>query len=211
MKNMPEVAKHLEHLCSKLTFEVSQKEQSLLIEYIQLLFKWNKAYNLTAVRNPQDMVTHHLMDCLILKPYFSCANLLDVGTGGGFPGIPLAILYQNMPMTLVDCNAKKVRFLTQAVHELGITCVQPVHGRVEVVNVNEKFEIITSRAFASLQDMVKLTAHLLSENGRFLAMKGVIPEQEIAELPTGYIVSNITPLHVPGLDAKRHLIEIRRA
>jgi 16S rRNA (guanine527-N7)-methyltransferase len=211
MKNMPEVAKHLEQLCSKLTFEVSQAEQSLLLDYIQLLFKWNKAYNLTAVRNPQEMVTHHLMDCLILKPYFSSSNMLDVGTGGGFPGIPLAILYPNMSMTLVDCNAKKIRFLTQAVHELGITCVKPVHGRVEAVDVTEKFEIITSRAFASLQDMVKLTAHLLSENGRYLAMKGVIPEQEIAELPTGFTVSNITPLQVPGLDAQRHLIEIRRA
>jgi len=202
--------RQLASYCQQLPFEVSTHQQEKLLAYLAALQKWNKAFNLTAVRDPQEMLTHHLMDCLAIAPYFAQGNLLDVGTGAGFPGIILAIIYPEKPITLIDCNSKKVRFLRQVVHELGLTCVQPVHGRVEVIDSKQKFQIITSRAFASLQDMVKLTAHLLADDGCYLAMKGVKPEAEMQSITDEFMVTQISPLTVPGLNAQRHLIEIRR-
>ncbi len=207
---MTDLAANLADLCQQLPYEVKPEQQQKLLDYLAALQKWNKAFNLTAVRDPQEMLTHHLMDCLAIAPYFAEGSLLDVGTGAGFPGIVLAIIYPEKAITLVDCNSKKVRFLRQVVHELGLTCVQPVHGRVEAVDPKEKFQIITSRAFASLQDMVKLTAHLLADEGKYLAMKGVQPDQEMQSIDEQFLVEQVIPLSVPGLPAQRHLIDIRR-
>ena len=180
-----------------------------LLDYLALLSKWNAVYNLTAVRDPAHMVTHHLLDSLAVVPAFSEArNVLDVGAGGGLPGMVLAIARPEMRLSMVDTVHKKTAFLTQAKAELGLANVTVHTARVEQLQVAQQFDVITSRAFAELSDFVTWSGHLLEEGGRFIAMKGVLPEQEIARLPSGWKVSKVQRLSVPGLDAERHLIFI---
>ena len=196
-----------------LRLEIATSER--LIDYLALLTKWNAVYNLTAVRDPMQMVTQHLLDTLTILPAFShVKQVLDVGAGGGLPGMVLAIWAQQenpaMRISMVDTVHKKTAFLTQAKAELGLTNVTIYTSRVEALSVAQLFDVITSRAFAELADFVNWSGHLLAEQGHFIAMKGQLPVDEIARLPTGWKVTEIRPLQVPGLQAERHLIFVAR-
>lgn len=182
-----------------------------LLDYLQLLQKWNGAYNLTAIREPEKMLHLHLLDSLSIIPFVKGGNVLDVGTGPGLPGIPLAIVYPERNFTLMDSNGKKTRFLFQVKNELGLGNVKEVQSRVEAYQPTTQYDAITSRAFTSLLDMVEKTAHLLEDNGRFYAMKGQYPDEELRVLPKHYNVVASHQLRVPGVDGKRHLIEIKKS
>src|SRR5574340_1003518 len=177
-----------------------------LLAYLTLLDKWNRVYNLTAVRDAERIVSHHLLDSLAAVPYFQGEAVLDVGSGGGLPGIPLAIARPELQVTLIDSIAKKTAFLLQAKAELGLANLQVVPGRVEDFRPASGFDVVTSRAFSDLKEFVSLTRHLLKPTGRWLAMKGLIPHEEIASLPRWARVSANHALEVPGLEAARHLI-----
>jgi len=196
-----------------LALNLTQEQVAKLADYIDLLLKWNKAYNLTAIRDPEEMVVKHLLDSLAIVPHINDSPLLDVGTGPGLPGIPLAITRPELDITLLDSNGKKTRFLTQAKTSLKLDNVTVIHGRVEQAvsdqKTDKRFRIVTSRAFASLTDMVTLARETLAEDGRYVAMKGVVPEDEIADLPEWAKVEQIIPLDVPNLDAERHLIVLK--
>lgn len=192
-----------------LRLDLSDAQLAQLMDYLALLSKWNAVYNLTAVRDPAQMVTQHLLDSLSVVPAFANAkNILDVGAGGGLPGMVLAIARPDMRVSMIDTVHKKTAFLTQAKAELGLSNVTVHTARVEQLQVAQKFDVITSRAFAELSDFVTWSGHLLAEGGRFIAMKGVMPQEEIAKLPAGWKVTEIRPLTVPGLNAERHLIFI---
>jgi len=185
--------------------------EAKLLAYLALLDKWNRVYNLTAVRDAVRMVSHHLLDSLAAVPYFQGETVLDVGSGGGLPGIPLAISRPELQVTLIDSIAKKTAFLLQAKAELGLVNLQVVTGRVEEFRPETGFDVVTSRAFSDLKEFVTLTRHLLKPGGRWLAMKGLYPNEEIAQLPAGVKVSADHALVVPGLDASRHLIVLEPA
>ncbi len=192
-----------------LPLALSEVQIAQLIDDLALLSKWNAVYNLTAVRDPAQMVTQHLLDSLAVAPAFADAKrVLDVGAGGGLPGMVLAIARPDMRVAMIDTVHKKTAFLTQAKAELGLTNVAIHTMRVEQLQAPEKFDVITSRAFAELADFVTWSGHLLKEGGRFIAMKGVLPTEEIARLPAGWKVSQVQSLAVPGLNAERHLIFI---
>lgn len=201
---------------AKLGLTLSERQLSRLLAYQALLAKWNKVYNLTALRDPAQMMTHHLLDSLSAVSAFAGARrVLDVGAGGGLPGIVLAIwaaeAEPQMSITLVDTVQKKTAFLTQVKAELQLGNVTVLHARVEQLPVEQQFDVITSRAFAELNDFINWSNHLLQEGGQYIALKGVMPQQEIDRLPPGWTVRKVQPLHVPGLDAERHLIFIDRA
>ena len=196
-----------------LTLSDAQIDRS--IRYLALLAKWNAVYNLTAVRDPVQMVTHHLLDSLAIVPAFANArNVLDVGSGGGLPGMMLAIwaaeLVPDMHVSMIDTVNKKTAFLTQVKAELGLHNVTVHTGRVEQLQVQEKFDVITSRAFAELADFVTWSGALLADGGQFIAMKGISPSEEIARLPAPWVSRGTKPLSVPGLHAERHLVFIER-
>lgn len=189
--------------------ELSEAQLVQLIDYLALLAKWNAVYNLTAVRDPEQMVTQHLLDSLAAVPAFAGAkNVLDVGAGGGLPGIVLAIARPDIRVSLIDTVHKKTAFLTQVKAELGLRNVTVYTARVEQLQVEQKFDVITSRAFAELSDFVTWSGHLLEEGGRFIALKGVAPNEEIARLPAGWKVTAMQPLTIHGLNAERHLVFI---
>lgn len=195
-----------------LGIELSADCQERLLAYLALLAKWNKTFSLTALRDREKAVSHHLLDSLAVLPYLpedTAGGLLDVGSGGGQPGIPLAICRPAMPVVLADSNQKKVAFLKQAIIELKLTQVQAQCIRIEQWQPENRFATITSRAFAELADFINLTRHLLAPDGRWLAMKGVWPHEEIARLPAGIAVEAVHPLAVPGVDGARHLIVLR--
>ena len=184
-------------------------QQLLLLEYVALLKKWNSTYNLTALRDETTMISHHVLDSLTLLPYVENAQtLMDVGSGGGMPGIPTAICRPDLQITLLDSNTKKTTFLQQAVIELGLNNVTVASGRVEAMH-DKKVDVVTSRAFAELGDFISLTKHLLNGNGYWAAMKGVYPYEEIAHLPPQIEVVQVDKLSVPGLDAERHMVVMR--
>lgn len=180
-----------------------------LERYLALLEKWNRTYNLTSIRDRAQMVTHHLLDALAILPRLpqrAGLAVLDVGTGGGVPGIPLAIARPDWSFTLLDSNTKKVAFLTQAAIELGLANVAPVAARVEEWSAPRRFDAIVSRAFSDLATFVALAARHLAPDGRLYAMKGVHPDDELREVPAGFAIAEDVALAVPGLDANRHLI-----
>ncbi len=183
-------------------------DRQRLLTFVHLLVKWNAAYNLTAVRDPQEMVARHLLDSLVLLPYLHGARVLDIGTGPGLPGIPLALARPDIAFTLLDANAKKTRFVTQAVGELGLKNVEVVQARVENYRPEQKFDTLVARAFSSIAELLKSAQHLCAPGGRFLAMKGVYPEEELAAIPAEFAVSEVLALKVPGLDAARHLVVV---
>jgi len=185
--------------------------EAKLLDYLALLDKWNRVYNLTAVRDAERMVSHHVLDSLAAVPYFQggtpdLIRVLDVGSGGGLPGIPLAIARPELQVTLIDSIAKKTAFMLQAKAELGLANLNVVTSRVEDFRPPAAFDIITSRAFSDLKEFVTLTRHLLKPGGHWLAMKGLMPHEEIASLPDWVKVSANHVLVVPGLEASRHLI-----
>ena len=186
-----------------LSLPTDEAQREKLLNFIQLIAKWNKAYNLTAVRDPLDMVSLHLLDSLAILPHVKAPRVADIGTGAGLPGIPLAICMPDCHFTLVDSNSKKTRFVQQAVLELQLKNVTVVHSRAELLKPEALFSTVISRAFANMGDILKLTGHLLADDGLLLAMKGQIPEQELAELDADYAVVS---LRVPGIVAERCLI-----
>ncbi|QEY24961.1 16S rRNA (guanine(527)-N(7))-methyltransferase RsmG [Neisseria animalis] len=195
---------------AEMGLDITTEQQSKLLDYVELLKKWNKTYNLTALRDERLIISHHLLDSLTLLPYIGEARtMLDVGSGGGQPGIPAAICRPDVHITLLDANTKKTSFLQQAVIELGLKNVRVISGRVEALQ-NYQAELITSRAFAELADFVGWTAHLLAEGGRWAAMKGVYPEEEILRLPDFVEVEKTEALSVPQLDAERHMVLLRK-
>ncbi|WP_371323990.1 16S rRNA (guanine(527)-N(7))-methyltransferase RsmG [Dechloromonas sp. ZY10] len=192
---------------AELGLALSPATQAQLLAFRDLLLKWNKTYNLTALRDPQQALSHHLLDSLAILPHIGSEPLLDVGSGGGLPGIPLAIARPELAVRMVDTVQKKATFLQQAAIQLGLKNVTVNHARVE--ELPGQYAQISSRAFAELSLFVALTRHLLAPGGRWLAMKGVRPDAEIAALPADIVVERIIPLHVPGLDAERHLIILK--
>lgn len=180
-----------------------------LLDYQELLARWNATYNLTAVRDPAQMVIRHLLDSLAIAPFVTGESLVDLGTGPGLPGIVLAIAQPQRSVVLVDSNGKKVRFLREAIRALKLDGVRAEQSRVE--QVQGSFDCVTSRAFASLGDMLALGGHLLAPQGRWLAMKGRLPQDELAQLPPGFELQRVQPLHVPGLEGERHLLILARS
>ncbi|MBS9403352.1 16S rRNA (guanine(527)-N(7))-methyltransferase RsmG [Halomonas sp. TRM85114] len=193
---------------ARLNLVVSDRQRQDLLALIGLLHKWNHAYNLTAVRSPEQMVSRHLLDSAAVLPHVIGPNLLDVGSGAGFPGLALAILKPELAVMLLDSNGKKVRFQRQAVLELGLTNVTPVQARVETFEGH--FDQLISRAFASLGDFIGLTRHLLSPNGQWLAMKGPAVEDELAALPEAVALVSRHALAVPFEEGNRQLVILER-
>jgi len=183
--------------------------RSQLIAYVELLARWNAAYNLTAVRDPGDMIARHLLDSLAIVPYVSGATLADLGSGPGLPGIPLALVAPQRQVTLVDSNGKKARFLREAVRSLKLVNVRVIEGRVQ--DVPGQFDCVTARAFATLADMLDWAGGLLAQDGRWLAMKGKLTDEEIAAVPAGFHIEQVVTLDVPAVEGERHLIVVRRA
>jgi 16S rRNA (guanine527-N7)-methyltransferase len=181
-----------------------------LTAYLELLLRWNRAYNLTAVTDAVQMVSHHVCDSLSVIPYIHGSRIADIGSGAGLPGIPLAIARPELTVVLVDAVGKKSRFQKQAVLELGLARVEPVHARVENYRPGEPFDTVISRAFAATRDFVTMAGHLAAPGGRLLAMKGRDPSGELADLPAPWCVEAVYRLNVPGLDAARHLVDLRR-
>ena len=207
--NRSDIAERLKYGAEEMKVFLANEMLEELVDYIYLLHKWNATYNLTAFKNPGDMLTHHVLDSLSVVPFLSKSkNILDVGSGGGLPGLVLAIVYPEKFVSMIDVIQKKTAFLNQVRIELGLDNVMVYTGRVEKLEVNGKFDAIISRAFSSLSDFVGLSEHLLAEDGRFYAMKGLIPSDEISNLPSGWEVERIEALNVPSLDAQRHLIVI---
>lgn len=180
-----------------------------LLDYVDLLLRWNAAYNLTAVRDAGEMITRHLLDSLAVLPFVAGKRLADLGSGAGLPGIPLALCHPFDEVVLVDSNGKKARFLREAARHLQLAQVRVAESRVEAVA--GEFDCVTARAFATLADMLAWGGHLLGADGRWLALKGRFPHDEIDALPAGFEVDAVHRLDVPGLDAERHLVTIRRS
>lgn len=209
-------ARHAEELSQgalELGVALSAQQHEQLLAYLALLIKWNKAYNLTAVRDPNEMVSRHLLDSLSVVPFVAEAgdNWLDVGSGGGMPGIPLAILFPERQFTLLDSNGKKTRFLTQVKLELKLANLQVIHSRVEEFQPEVPFAGICSRAFSSLEDFSNWTRHLGDGTTQWLAMKGVHPDDELQALPADFRLTATHVLKVPGCQGQRHLLILRRS
>ncbi|WP_308024947.1 16S rRNA (guanine(527)-N(7))-methyltransferase RsmG [Neisseria oralis] len=190
--------------------DLSGEQQDKLLAYVEMLKKWNKTYNLTALRDESQIISHHLLDSLTLPPYLEGAQtMLDVGSGGGQPGIPAAVCRPDLQITLLDANTKKTSFLQQAAIELELKNVRVISGRVEAVQ-GLWADVITSRAFAELADFVNWTAHLLQDGGCWAAMKGVYPAAEIDRLPDSVCVERVDKIRVPQLNAERHMVILRK-
>ncbi|WP_319380622.1 16S rRNA (guanine(527)-N(7))-methyltransferase RsmG [Thiomicrorhabdus sp.] len=200
----------LESGLQSLNLELNDRQIEQLIAYLNLLSKWNKVYNLTAIRDPQEMLVKHLFDSLAVVPYIEQERLIDVGTGGGLPGIPLAICFPERQIDLLDSNHKKTRFLTQAKAELGLKSTQVFHCRVEEYRPEKLYQAVISRAFASIDDMLFWTGHLLVEGGVWWAMKAQKEVDETLSLPEGVAVDGIIELKVPKLAADRRLIKLTK-
>lgn len=197
---------------AELGFDLSPEARNKLLAFAVLLGKWNRVYNLTAIRSPEQAVTHHLLDSLSVLPHLDgIARLADIGSGGGLPGIVLAIARPELQITSIETVGKKASFQQQAKIELGLANFAPIHARVEDVVPDAPFDAVISRAFSDMADFVRLTRHLLAPGGRFLAMKGVYPRDELASLPDDVRVVETHSLTVPGLDAERHLIILEQA
>ncbi|MHB1331764.1 MAG: 16S rRNA (guanine(527)-N(7))-methyltransferase RsmG [Sulfuriferula sp.] len=192
-----------------LGITLDEMQLTRLLQYLGLIQKWNRVHNLTALRDPERMLTHHLLDSLAVLPHLGADRLLDVGSGAGLPGIPLAIARPDWAITLSDSNQKKSSFQLQAVIELGLNNVRVVSGRVEDIQCEQKFDGVISRAFSEIVDFVACSARVLAIAGRWYAMKGAYPQAELEKLPEGVEVERITSLVVPGLDAQRHLITLK--
>lgn len=204
-------AEQLQRGLAALGLDFPFDAQEKLLAFAALLGKWNKVYNLTALRDEEQVISHHLLDSLAVLPHLTGAKrLADIGSGGGLPGIPLAIVRPELQVALVESNQKKSAFQQQAKIELGLTNVSVHCERVEAWRPAEKCDVVISRAFSDLAEFVKLSGHLLAEGGALLAMKGVHPYEEIAQLPAGWRVAEVTPLQVPGVEGARHLVRVIR-
>ena len=206
---IPNYKNILEDGLSNIGLTLSADKIDQLLHYHQLLIKWNKVYNLTAVRNPEEMVSRHLLDSLIISPFIEGERFLDVGTGAGLPGIVLAITFPDREFDLLDSNGKKTRFLFQVKTELALQNIEIFNSRVENHEVEQPYDGIFSRAFATLEDMLGGSQHLLTQSGHYYAMKGNYPDQELSTIEKDYMVKACHPLEVPGADGQRHLVVIK--
>ena len=194
----------------KLQLDISEEKIQQLLSYHRLLLAWNKAYNLTAIRDSEQMVIRHLLDSLSVIPYIRENSVLDLGTGAGLPGLVLAIVYPDKNYQLLDSNGKKTRFINQVKIELELNNVTVAKSRAETYHPQPACQAVTSRAFATLSDSIALLTNLLLIDGRFYAMKGKFPEQELQDIPETYRLEDIQPIDVPYLDEERHLVTIKR-
>jgi 16S rRNA (guanine527-N7)-methyltransferase len=206
----PQHAEELTQGARELGVDLTDAQQQKLLAYLALLIKWNKAYNLTAVRDPDEMVSRHLLDSLSVIPFIEGERWLDVGSGGGMPGIPLAILFPEMKVTVLDSNGKKTRFLTQVKLELKLDNLDVIHSRAEAFQPELPFTGIISRAFSSLEDFTQWTRHMGDKETRWLAMKGLHPADELVALPADFHLQSAQALAVPGCQGQRHLLILRR-
>ncbi|QRG79131.1 16S rRNA (guanine(527)-N(7))-methyltransferase RsmG [Citrobacter sp. R56] len=199
----------LSRLLDQAGISLTDHQKNQLVAYVDMLNKWNKAYNLTSVRDPGEMLVRHILDSIVVAPHLQGQRFIDVGTGPGLPGIPLSIVRPESHFTLLDSLGKRVRFLRQVQHELKLDNITPVQSRVEEFPSEPPFDGVISRAFASLNDMVSWCHHLPGENGRFYALKGLLPEDEIASLPAEFSVESVVKLRVPQLEGERHLVVVK--
>jgi len=205
------LTQQLSTLISKTDLVVSEEQIDLLIQYVELLNKWNKAYNLTSVRDPSEMLIKHIMDSLMVGGVLKGEHFIDVGTGPGLPGIPLAILYPERSFVLLDSLGKRITFLRQVVFQLKLTNVTPVKTRVEDYQGEQPFDGVLSRAFSSLNDMVSWCQHLITtEQGRFFALKGQYPQDEITQLPENIMLVDSHKITVPELVGERHVLVLKK-
>ncbi|MEJ5114219.1 16S rRNA (guanine(527)-N(7))-methyltransferase RsmG [Erwinia billingiae] len=198
----------LTSLLKAATISLSDQQKNQLVGYVEMLHKWNKAYNLTSVRDPEQMLIRHIMDSIVVEPHLQGSRFIDVGTGPGLPGVPLAIVRPDAHFILLDSLGKRIRFLKQVQHELKLVNIEPVQSRVEDFPAEPPFDGVISRAFASLNDMLNWCHHLPGEKGQFYALKGVVPDDELATLPAGFAVDRVVKLAVPQLEGERHLIVV---
>lgn len=197
---------------AEMRLDVTPAQQEQLLDYLALMNKWNGVYNLTSLRDPMQMVTHHLLDSLAAVPAFAGArNVLDVGAGGGLPGVVLAICRPDMKVSMIDTVHKKTAFLKQVKAELELANVTVHTMKVQDLDVSDKFDVITSRAFADLSDFLEWSGHLLQEGGKFIALKGTAPAEEQERVPAAWKVTGLQPLQVPRLGAERHLVFVERS
>jgi len=207
----PALAQILANGLKELQLQLNDKQQEQLLDYLALLFKWNAVYNLTSVRDPMQMMTHHVLDSLAAVSAFAGAhNVLDVGAGGGLPGMVLAISRPDLKVSMIDTVHKKTAFLTQVKAELGLANVTVYTMKVQDLQPPQKFDVITSRAFADLSDFVNWSGHVLAGGGQFIALKGTAPPEEQERLPAEWKVTELRPIVVPGLQAERHLVFIQK-
>ncbi|WP_323889159.1 16S rRNA (guanine(527)-N(7))-methyltransferase RsmG [Aeromonas veronii] len=199
----------LNGLLKQAEIVITDTQKSQLVQLVELLHKWNKAYNLTSVRDPDAMLVKHILDSLVVSPHLHGERFIDVGTGPGLPGLPLAIINPDKQFVLLDSLGKRINFIRQVIQELGLTNVTPVKSRVEEYQPEVEFDGVLSRAFASLEDMLSWCHHLPSEQGCFLALKGQYPEQELAQLPANIRLVACHELRVPELEGERHLLEFK--
>jgi 16S rRNA (guanine527-N7)-methyltransferase len=199
-----ELARGLDALHLSLVHSIQNK----LLDYIALLQKWNRVYNLTAVRDPERMLTHHVLDSLAVVPHLGGGRIVDVGSGAGLPGIPIAMALPQSHVTLLESNHKKSTFLNQTAIELGLANIHVENSRAEAWRPEKLFDIVISRAFSEVGEFIAAAAHLCAADGLLAAMKGVYPYEELNQLPEGYRLQGVTPLRVPGLAAERHLVRI---
>lgn len=217
VSNLPEF---LANGLKEMNLTLSALQQQQLLHYVDLIIKWNRAYNLTSVREPQDILIRHIFDSLSAAPYVEGKRVVDVGSGAGLPGVPLALMFPDRQFTLIDSNGKKARFLFHVVHSLRLNNLQVINERVEGFQKNHvadkqhpflKFDTVISRAYTSIREMLFATEHLCAADGVFIAMKGVYPLTEIHELPEGFTVVNAYPVTVPHLEAERHILTMKMA
>ena len=201
--------KKLDRLLNQANIQITDHQKQQLLDFVKLLDKWNKAYNLTSVRDPEEMLVKHIMDSLVVNPYLEGTKFIDVGTGPGLPGIPLAIINPDKQFTLLDSLGKRITFIKNAVRELKLGNVTPVLSRVEEFQ-DQQFDGVLSRAFASLNDMVNWCYHLPNASGRFYALKGQYQTEEVAEITKPVEVLDVFKLDVPELVGERHLVVLAK-
>lgn len=199
----------LDKLLAQTSLLLTDQQKERLVTFVLLLNKWNKAYNLTSVRDPEEMLVKHILDSLVVSPYLQGERFIDVGTGPGLPGLPLAIINPDKHFYLLDSLGKRISFIRNALRELAITNVTPILSRVEAYQPEEKFDGVLSRAFASLSDMADWCQHLVNEKGYFYALKGVYQDEETKKLTNQFNIQQVIRLDVPELAAERHLILLK--
>lgn len=204
------LAEQLDAYLAEINLAATDKQKKQLVDFVGMLHKWNKAYNLTSVRDPAQMLLRHIVDSLVVSPYLQGERFIDVGTGPGLPGIPLAIMNPDKQFVLLDSLGKRIRFQKQVQFELGIDNITSIESRVEAYQPELKFDGVLSRAFASIEDMLSWCHHLPSETGEFYALKGQLTPEEMALIPMEFEVKEIIELFVPTLEEQRHLVKLTK-
>ncbi|WP_109078315.1 16S rRNA (guanine(527)-N(7))-methyltransferase RsmG [Aggregatibacter kilianii] len=205
-----QLANKLKTLLKQTALSVTESQQQQLVKLVLLLNKWNKAYNLTSVRDPQEMLVKHILDSIVVSPYLQGDRFIDVGTGPGLPGLPLAIVNPKKQFVLLDSLGKRISFIRNAIRELGLTNVVPVLSRVEDYQPDHQFDGVLSRAFASLKDMTEWCHHLPQSDGMFYALKGIYQQEEVQHLSSMFMLENVIHLDVPELIGERNLVVLSK-